>query len=373
MKRLSVIVAFFCFIVFFSGCSTVKVATKVQHPSEIDMTPYTQVAVMDITGNYGKDFFKSLKSSFTKKGGLAILNCAPIKRKVETIEKIDVTTQQAKKLNNLEKGALAIELFTGRDLGVNTTEAKTETKLVTKISYIDEPNPNCTDDKLISSAIIKGNYNGAFSQNVQKKKSTCEDKNKKEYVCYQYTRDAILLTSGSIDVIDADSSKLIRSQTLADKCTRSTRSTDSTPAIIDENDLKRQCMHRDVARFMKTVTPWTETVMVAFKKDSDLPQLETGIKLAKMGKYFDAVKVFQEAVKTSETNMLKPKVIAKAYWDLGLAYEYSWQFDKAMNAFDAAYALHDDDMYLSEKTNVKKLMANHKTQLSRTQAVVTNE
>jgi len=274
MKGLSVIVIFFFFILFFSGCSTIKVAAKVQHPSEIDMTPYTQVAIMDIKGNYGENFSGFLKSSFIKNGKFSILNCDPIKRKMETTEEIHVTTQQSKQLNDLEKGALAVELLTGRDLGVNSTESKTETKLMTTVHYVDEANPDCMSDKLIATAMIKGYYKGTLTQNVQKEKSTCKDKNKNEYVCYEYTRKAILSTSGNIDVIDAESGGVIRSQTLENQCKNSTHRTDAIPASINENDLSQKCIRRDVARFVRTVTPWTETVMVPYKKDGDLPQLE---------------------------------------------------------------------------------------------------
>jgi len=83
--------------------------------------------------------------------------------------------------------------------------------------------------------------------------------------------------------------------------------------------------------------------------------------------------MFQDAVQVSEENNLKPKLIAKAYWNLGLAYEYSWQFYKSINAFDAAYDLQDDATYLAEKSNVKKLMASREKLLRQMRALATSE
>lgn len=364
MKVLSfMLVLYSVFIV--SGCSTVMVSAKVKHPSEINMTPYNQVAVMDLKGNYGRDFAGLLKSSLTRNEDFSLLNCESVKRKVETTEKTDVTTHNQKELSDLEKGAFVLGALTGRDFGVRaSTESKTETKYVTKVSYVEDPNPNCTKSRLASSAIIQGYYDGDFTQNIEKTKANCKDKDKKDYVCYVSIRSAKLVTKGSVDVIDADSGNIIKSKVVGSTCNRSTRKVDGTPAVISENELKQQCMKKDVSRFVKTVTPWTQIVRVAYVKDSDLPQLEAGIKFVKMGDYVQAIATFQEAIDVGKRKQLKPKIISMAYWNLGLAYEYSWQFEKALKAFDSAYMLKSDSKYLSEKSNVQRLMVSRDKLLS---------
>ena len=66
--------------------------------------------------------------------------------------------------------------------------------------------------------------------------------------------------------------------------------------------------------------------------------------------------VVQLVAKAAENNpKIDAKVIAKAYWDLGLAYEYSWEFDKAIECFITANRFHSDDKYAREKIHVERL------------------
>jgi tetratricopeptide (TPR) repeat protein len=90
-------------------------------------------------------------------------------------------------------------------------------------------------------------------------------------------------------------------------------------------------------------------------KDGDIPELKIGIEYAQAGQMDEAVKKFEEAVQNAKTNpKLKASDVARAYWDLGLAYEYSDQFDKAIDAFKSAFNSDpSNEQYLQEENRIK--------------------
>jgi tetratricopeptide (TPR) repeat protein len=113
--------------------------------------------------------------------------------------------------------------------------------------------------------------------------------------------------------------------------------------------------------FTKAISPWTETVQAPFKTDKSIPELETGVSKVRLGDLKAAVDTFHAAANSAEMNAaIKPKVIAKAYWNLGLAYQYSGEFDKATEAFKKAYSLDSSESCLAEIENCKKLRVEKK-------------
>jgi tetratricopeptide (TPR) repeat protein len=52
---------------------------------------------------------------------------------------------------------------------------------------------------------------------------------------------------------------------------------------------------------------------------------------------------------------VKPKTIAKAYFNMGLAYQYSDQHDKALEAFNKSYTIDPSSDCAKEIANCKRL------------------
>ncbi|MDH5545016.1 MAG: tetratricopeptide repeat protein [Gammaproteobacteria bacterium] len=341
-------------ILLLGACSTIKVSTPVTHPAEVDMRNYKKVAIMEIEGNYGSHYRDRIKAKLAAENSFEVLDCAPIEREVKTTEEITTSSERNRKLNDIEKVAVIAGVLTGQNLGVTTTTPVEEKRIVTKTHIVKEENPACTKEKLLRTALITGKVAGQFTDKVDRESATCT-RDKKKYPCNSYTRKSSITASGSIDLKDAESGKLIRSKSVQDICKDSTYATDQAPAQISETTLIEKCANQNSVAFSKIITPWTEYVRVAYKKDGDLPSLEKGINLIKLGKYNEAIATFQDAVKEAESKGLKGNVRAKAYWDLALAYEYSWQFDESLAAIDQAYILDSDDDYLREKANVMQL------------------
>jgi tetratricopeptide (TPR) repeat protein len=95
-----------------------------------------------------------------------------------------------------------------------------------------------------------------------------------------------------------------------------------------------------------------------FAKDGDIPQLEGGIGWAERGDWKQAQTTFNAAAQDAEKNLkLKSAQIAKCYWNLGLAYEYAGDYEKANAMINIAYQKSNDKDMLNELDNIKRLQA----------------
>jgi len=84
--------------------------------------------------------------------------------------------------------------------------------------------------------------------------------------------------------------------------------------------------------------------------------LDRGIGFAEQGEWKKAQDAFGAAV-AELTKPLEPdrKKLAKAYWDLGLAYEYAGDYDKATQTVRKAYELTQDKSMLRELDGIETL------------------
>lgn len=285
------------------GCATVRVPMQVTHPAEINMSRYKQVAISNIDGNLGNAFGDDLKGRLVESGRFALVDRArmdQIMRELHLSSSDLVQSDKAAKLGNL----------------------------------------------LPATAIISGRVNGKYDEKMTHSDSTCyrDKKDKKGYRCRTNYRNGTFSTGGSIDVIDVSTAQIIKSKALGNRCEASTSATNETPDIIDRDSLIAKCNDENVTKFMKAISPWTEIVQAPFRKDGDLPSLEAGVNQAKIGDMQGAAETFRASAKSAEMNpKVSPKIIAMAYWNMGLAYQYSDDFDKGIAAFKKSCALDPSD------------------------------
>lgn len=305
-----------CFgvVLLFSGCSTVRVPVKVIRPAEINMSQYRQIAIGDIEGNMGGDFGYGLKNTLIQGGRFKIVDRSGL--------------DQILKELTLSQSGLA-----------------------------DEKNRVKPGKLMSASALITGRVEGRYSEELTRSESTCYNyKTEKREPCTYYYRRGRYSTRGGIDVIDVQTGEILRSKVLDAVYKDMNSATDALPAHIDRDSLRAKCLRDNIATFVRAISPWAETVMIPFVKDSAIPDLERGINQAKMGEIQEALKIFASSAWAAENNAkIKPEVIAKAYWDLGLAYEYTYEYDKAIEAFKKAYALAPRDRYIKEMSNAERL------------------
>jgi tetratricopeptide (TPR) repeat protein len=316
-SRVSIFLNLIVLLLIISGCSTIRVPIKVTHPAEINMAQYKQIAISDIRGNMGQAFADELKNRLIESNHFKVVDRSSMNQIMKELKLSQ---------SDLADSANAVKL-----------------------------------GKLMSaSALIAGHTEGKYKEKRSSSRETCY-RDKQKYACTYYYRKGRYSTSGSIDVIDVQTGEIIRSKVLNAAYQDSTSAVDDTPPAIDKDSLISAALSKNLNTFMKAITPWDEVVQVPFVKDGDIPELERGINQAKLGELQEAVRIFAGAAKSAESNSkIKPDTIAKAYWDLGLAHEYLFDYDNAIVAFKKAYVLNPEDDYIREIRNAKKLKIERK-------------
>jgi tetratricopeptide (TPR) repeat protein len=157
-------------------------------------------------------------------------------------------------------------------------------------------------------------------------------------------------------LVDVSTGHTIAAETYEEKRSDASNAFDRRPDPIDKQRLARSARAEVVERFLKAVLPYQEYVTAAFQTDSDLKELDRGIGFAEQGDWKKAEEAFGAAVadltKSGEPDRKK---LAKAYWDLGLAYEYAGEYEKATQTVRKAYELTQDKAMLRELDGIDNL------------------
>jgi len=283
-----------------SGCATVKVPITVTHPAEINMKGYEQIAIAEISGNLGDDFADNLKHRLVESGRFKVVD----RNKMNTILK-ELKLSQSDLMNPKKRAKL------GRLMN--------------------------------ASALITGRTDGKYREDVSSEKKYYKDKDGNTYQSTIYTRKGIYSTTGGIDVIDVQTGELIRSKSLSASRIGMKSGSNAKPEMIDKEGMMASAVYENVSDIIKAITPWDETIDAEFRKVKDIPALEQGINCARLGKMDRAITIFRKACKDAEMNSeLKPKEISETYWNLGLALEYTEQFDEAIMCFEKGFEFYPD-------------------------------
>lgn len=153
----------------------------------------------------------------------------------------------------------------------------------------------------------------------------------------------------SIQVVGLTTGSILAAKTISKEAAQENTENDAWPPDPDSNALMGAAAHKTVDAFIKMIAPYTDYVDVTFaKNDSNVPELERGVNFAKAGQWADAVEQFKAAAEKNPTHQ-------GAFWNLGLAYEYSNSFEKAEEAFRTADKIKICEKCIKEIGNVKRL------------------
>ena len=166
-----------------------------------------------------------------------------------------------------------------------------------------------------------------------------------------YTRRGTATAKISLRIVDLRTSKILANRTFTESETATKRSSKSRPAAINNSSLFEACRAQIIRSFMRMIVPYTERVLVSFETDKEIPELERGFRMVKVDNWDAAIDIFQKVVETYSSSPL----IHKAYYNLGLSYMYTDQFDKAKIALAEAYAGKSERKYQNaiNKLNVR--------------------
>ncbi len=299
------------------GCSTVTIRVPVTRPAEINLRGKDELVIAEITGPNNAQINGLLKDGISNSGRFKLVD-----------------------RQNLDKVMAELSLSVS-DLADTESRKKLGKLMVGSIMLV--------------GAVERNDYN----ETTERRRQTCtRRRNKKieKYPCTHHYRNGTASVAINFDVIDVETGENLKPKRVTCEKSKQTMAIDNPPAQIDGQGMLDTCNRSTVAEFMKAIAPWQDYVSAPFLKDGDVPQLEQGISYAQRGEWDDAIEKFEAALEfVSSLPDVDAAVVAKVHWDLGLAYEYTFQFDKAIAEVKKAYDMTLDDDFLAELPKIKKL------------------
>lgn len=283
-----------------AGCGTTSFYVPVMKPAEVNLLAYKAIAI----GEFRND---TDQGRFHRRSGLGEDIADEITRALLSTGKFDVLDRRNFSAILREQGISD----TGTPWGVRLEKASC--LLVGRITQLDY-------DEQTNSAEIKREGRKPQMKNVRTGMVRME-------VVLQITR----LTDG----------KILWNQRMRSQTTGSREAIDAEPAEIDADLLRSDAQGEITADFMRRIMPSEELIPVTFLTDGDIPELEKGIKEAKKGKWDDAAALFSQATERAAGR----ETVHKAWFNLGVAHQYSYDFRKAEEALKKAVSLKDETLY----------------------------
>jgi Curli production assembly/transport component CsgG/Tetratricopeptide repeat len=314
------------------GCGTVLVRVPVMKPAEVNMAPYNSIGVGQIT-----------YASTNVSGGQGAVG-----------------------------GLLEQELVnSGRFTVVDRqrTDAVMRELRLSASDLADPSNASKLGRQVTAGALIFGDVNETYQEQDSEEHS--QDKDNKVHT--KYKKRGTANVRATFRVVDVSTGRLLISKQYAERREDTNTGYDKKPDPIDRDGLLVGARGEVVQRFLKAIVPHQEFANANFQKDGDLPQLEAGITWAQRGEWKKAQDTFNGAIQDAEKNpKIKSETLAKAYFDLGLSFEYAGDYDKAEKTVEKAFQLSNNGDYLNEVSNIKQLQADQKRLAEQAQQTGTN-
>jgi tetratricopeptide (TPR) repeat protein len=297
-----------------AACSTVSVRVPVMKPAEINMAPYQSVAIGGMTGNGDRPMSNSLEEALVATNRFTVVDRQHMDKVLRELQLSSTDLADPRAASKLGKVVTAGALIFG-DVSDSYREAPSTENFKDK------------EGKAHAYHVIRGEYS----------------------------------VRATFKIVDVSTGRLVIAKTYQERRDDTNRGLDRSPDPIDRESLERSARAAVVDHFLKAIVPHQEFLYASFVKDSDIPQLEGGIGWAERGEWKKAQETFNMAAQDAEKNLkLKSNQIAKAYWNLGLAYEYAGDYDKANAMINIAYQKSNDRDMLGELDNIRRLQADAK-------------
>ena len=305
-KYLTSFLALFIFIILLQGCGTTSINVSVTHPAEMNMLNYKKLIVNEFTGYKGNTINTELINALVESNRFEIIDRAYLNRV-------------------LYEGGLTYDGVLKNGMGE---------QVGSRVGRI----------ALISGGITKHD----FKEEVTKGAANKDSKNANHY---PYTRVAHAWVSMNFQITDLNTGKIIFSRTIDRDYNDSRETVDKEPEHFNKNEMLSISRKLTIQDFLRKIIPYNETISVELYDDSDVPDFEKGIKYAKNGFWDKAILAFQDGIKNAKNSELQ----AKGYYNLGIAYQYSYMFTDALNSFDKAFSIDGKDKYMAAMRNCKQM------------------
>lgn len=299
----------FTIVILVAGCAP-TMTVPVTRPAEVNLRGINKIAIGEIKGNGEQEITDLLTSKLFESGKFEVVDRANLDKIVKE-HKINLS------------GAI---------------DEKTAAKM----------------GKLVGAAVL---VFGNVSLYKTEQKNTVGQPwvDKQGYRHQSHFKTVTAKATVSLQVVGLTTGTVLAAKTISQQAEQSTSADNGWPEDPDKDIALNEAREKTVAAFIKMIAPYTDYVTVTFApNDSKLPELERGVNFAKVGRWKDAIEQFKSATQ-------KNPVHDGAWYDLGLAYEYSFMFKEAEEALNEAIKIKPSSQeYFQEIGNVKRLAAERK-------------
>jgi len=289
------------------GCGTTTILVPVTRPAEINLKAFHKIAVGEIEGTGGADLADDLTQALFGSGRFDVLD----RRRFD-------------------------EILREHDLSLS--------------GYLDEATA-VKVGKLVGAAVLVRGRLSVYK--YEEKLEQVESVDKKGIRHVLNTRIGRANASAYLQLTDLTTGRIHTAKRFDRVAEHRATGYDRPPDEIDPDRLLTEARTMVVADFMKKIAPYTEMVRVTLLKDSDIPELEEGMSWAKRGEWERAAEIFKSATRQYPHS-------DKAFYNLGVALQYSYLFPEAVEALQKAYQINPDKRYQEEIANVRSMEAEQK-------------
>ncbi|MBI3005620.1 MAG: hypothetical protein HYY49_09430 [Ignavibacteriales bacterium] len=283
----------------FVQCGTTMITVPVMRPAEINLGKLKKVAVGRVSGEAARDVEDDLIGQLIESNAFEVLD-----------------------RSNLDKII--------REYRLSMSELIDEKTALQLGSLIGAA-------ALIFARVADHRYNEQVLQGEPYK-----DKEGKTHV--RHTREGKARVTINFRITDLTTGRFIFSKDITHDALAQTSAVDGRPPRIEDEDLLRSARRNIVRQFVSRIAPHWESVRVKMLTDSEMPELESGVSYAKIREWDRAIELFTSATEKYAGHESRHK----AFYNLGVAYEFSARFEEAVAALHKAYELKADSEYLAE-------------------------
>ncbi|HPO13213.1 MAG TPA: hypothetical protein PLI09_07190 [Candidatus Hydrogenedentes bacterium] len=276
------------------GCARTKVTTTVLRPAKINLVGVKALAIGGVKGEGGIE----LRANIVK----AVFDCG----------KYDVVDRE-----NLRAGITELEL---QQSGIGTGDQAIGVQR--------------------ADALITGSVDQRCSQRVESGKFERTNSQGIRYTVILYRRVADASVTLSVSVTNLKTMKCEVVDRIPASKPAFSDWEESPPPPFEPRDLYDYCYANITQEFMKSIAPYSENVLVFLFKASHVPDVKAGIQLFRAGQCNQALTHFEAAAQAAKSNpKVKPKEMSAILFDIGVAKEYSSDYDGALASVNEAIGM----------------------------------
>jgi len=173
---------------------------------------------------------------------------------------------------------------------------------------------------------------------TDRQRLTKKHRNLKGEVFYEYISRTSGSFKGTVRVTDLATGKIFKAKTVDSSPSREKSSYDGSPEFPSEFEVRDAFLADATLQVHRMFFPWSERRELYFFDDDEC-NLEAAYKMLKIGETASAARRSEESLEVCKTADVKPKFLARAYYNLGMTRFLQSRFDEALDLLQTAYGL----------------------------------